>query len=260
MTDISRSVQQTLEFEKSRLFEQYENWFKSEDQFPVDIQKLDIYVQKKHCVKALKKQFVENEDYIIKRNVKNTNTPSFEKRGGSNYHEICVTIRCLKELLILQRSVRGKQYRRYYILFEELMHAKWKDNRVHLERIITNYKRYDKHVDQLRITEAEQKDELYYQRILDALYPDQLAKPCMHGVMDLHLNQRIVEIKHWEKYKHCLGQLLAYSDDRKTLTAVFFGPLPDCNTQNNIRELLSRYHIEVWYFDNEDKCIREQVL
>ncbi len=252
-TDHQTFLQATLDHEQAALFALYQKWFDSDDPFPVDLEQVDIYGKKHHAVTALRRRYLENIDYIVQKNCRKAN--KVETRGGHNRDNIFLSILCLKDLLLSQYSVQGKRYRRYYLLFEELVRTQWKKDRVSLASLEETVKEYKLYSERLDKHEAVDKNEAFYQKLLDRMFPIQLDKSCQHGIMDLHLADRIIEIKHWDKYKHCLGQLLAYSTGTKELVAVVFGRAPTEDVQTCIKSLLTKYGIALWYFDASNHLI-----
>lgn len=85
--------------------------------------------------------------------------------------------------------------------------------------------------------------ESYYQRHLELML-NATHKVTKYGITDITTDTSIIEIKKWNQYKSCLGQLISYNHhDNKQLIAAFYGP---CKDKQKIIELFHQKNIEIW--------------
>ena len=229
----------------------YTRWLLSSDPFPIDADEISLFTRKDALKRCLLQNCVLGIDYITSWERVVTST------GATSRENIRLSILCFKELLMTQRSAKGKQVRRYFLLAEEVLRRDLLQSPTLMRTVTDRYQAYDSIVDELIAIEATQikKNEAYYQSVLEHEYAAELLpRSCEHGQIDIHLSGAIIELKHWRDYKHALGQVLAYNEDREKETKVaFFGSVPQDSDICRIRELLSKYGVRMLYFDRDDK-------
>ena len=93
------------EREREVAFDKYHKWLLSDAPFPVNATELNgVYSRKDTLKECLETNFILNTDYII--------TKTKTQQMGRPVEHIFLSIRCLKELLIMQRTVLGKRFRK----------------------------------------------------------------------------------------------------------------------------------------------------
>lgn len=240
-----------LNTQYKEIFNIYDECLISDELFPVNIDKLHKnigYSRKDPLILVLKKNFVENIDYTFKKSEYNF------PRGGMNKVDYFLSINCLKEILIIQKTADSKLIRRYFILAEEVFRNNLKLNSIDLQKKLDEYNQYKVLIEKMKLEELSEKKEVYYQNILENKFKNELlSRNCLHGEIDIHLSNYIIEIKCWDNYKEALGQLLSYNYlNEKKMQVIFFGELPSNSIKNNIKNLFLQYNISVLYFDNHD--------
>jgi regulator of replication initiation timing len=82
---------------------------------------------------------------------------------------------------------------------------------------------------------SARKNEIFYQKHLEKLLNGSHQKT-KHGYTDITTHDAIYEIKRWNDYKSCFGQLKSYSvgNEHKRLCAAFFGVIPPSKKQEII--------------------------
>lgn len=116
-------------------------WFmfvydKSEEKFPVNIQKLvelKVYDRKDSAKKKLISNFTEDTDFVVIKIAPIqigaiTNNPSLgenkksiKTKGGQNKEEIFITTECFKSMCMIPNNEMGKKVRSYYLLLERIV-------------------------------------------------------------------------------------------------------------------------------------------
>ena len=93
---------------------------------------------------------------------------------------------------------------------------------------------------------SSNKKEVYYQKQLEKLLGG-LHTTTKHGITDISTKDAIYEIKCWNQYKSCLGQLKSYSvgNENKRLYAIFFGDVVQSKI-GSILDLFTQNNIEVY--------------
>jgi hypothetical protein len=99
---------------------------------------------------------------------------------------------------------------------------------------------------------STRKNEIFYQKHLEKLLNGTHQKT-KHGYTDITTHDAIYEIKRWNDYKSCFGQLKSYSvgNEHKRLCAAFFGDTSFSKKQEII-SLFSQNNIEVYTFLEND--------
>lgn len=237
--------------EQNEVFACYKKWLLSDEKFPVDIDDLQLYSKKYNTKRLLLSTFKENIDWI------SLHEDTTRKHGGQNKETIRISIPCLKELLMMQRSAEGKKIRRYFIFVEDLIRHQLRNEVKDLHDLLYSYDNYKSFISDLKQKEAEKKKEKYYQNLTENLYGEiLLSRQTEHGEIDVHLSDKIIELKHWRSYKSALGQLLAYGNNNdKNLFVVFFGPIPSQEKLKSVEDLFTTYNIQISYFDEDDILI-----
>lgn len=218
------------------------------EEFPIDIDEINIklYTLKCNFQRTIVQNFQLNVDYKI--------IHSISRNGGRPRNIIRLSVPCFKEILMMQRTAEGKKARRYFILAEETLRRQILE-RTDIQDLLNSYAQYEEFINEVQLKEI--KNEHYYQKILETKYANELLdKSCEHGEIDIHLSDKIIELKEWQKYKHALGQLLAYGQTyNKILEVAFFGEMPDSEQIAKIHDLFEKFDISVSYFDECDKII-----
>ena len=238
--------------ERDKALALYTRWLSSDDPFPVDGDELRLHKKKESLERCLQTNFQLGTDYTCSP-VQVDN----KQRGGHNKKQICLSVLCLKELLMMQRSAEGKRVRRYFLLAEETLRCQLSGEVKALQAFYAKHEQYKRFMEELEAKEGEQHTEEYYQNLMETRFRNQLlSRQSDYGQMDVHLSNEIIELKHWRDYKHAMGQLLAYGKNlHKPLVAVFFGHVPDDENVILINDLLSGYNINVRYFDENNNMI-----
>ena len=242
-----------LNTQYKEIFNIYDECLISDELFPVDINKLHKnigYSRKDNFIAVLKKVSIQNVDYITKKQEYTYGMIC----GGRNKVDYFLSINCLKEILITQKTADSKLIRRYFILAEEVFRNNLKLNSIDLKNKLDEYNQYKVLIEKMKLEELSEKKEIYYQNILENKFKNELlSRNCLHGEIDIHLSNYIIEIKCWDNYKEALGQLLSYNYlNEKKMQVIFFGELPSNSIKNNIKNLFLQYNISVLYFDNHD--------
>lgn len=238
--------------ERDEALSHCKRWLSSSNPFPVDVDQLDLFKHKHKLKASLQNSFRYGVDYIVEKA-----KDEVSRHGGHNKHLIFLSVACLKELLMMQRTVAGKKVRRYFILAEQIINTALNNELASLRRAVSDHAAYKQIITEMEESEAAHKDEHYYQSILEQRYGSiLLPRNTAHGVIDIHLPTKILELKHWKLYKHALGQLLAYGHEHsQELAVVFFGRQPERDALTPVVELFTTYHISVSYFADDDTLV-----
>lgn len=228
-------------------------WLKSLDHFPIPLEAIQemFSCTKSNLKRSLGRTYQAGVDYKIVHRL-----PS-GPCGGRPSEKIVLSVLCVKELLMTQNTAVGKRMRRYFLLAEEVLRRDLLQDTMTLYDVRHRYYQYDDYIKTIAFAEVGGKDEHYYQRRLEIHYAGlMLPRQSPYGMMDIHLADRIIEIKVWDDYKHALGQVLAYGTDKsQALEVAFFGPMPDVCTVQRIVSLFRRYAVKVSYFDEADMLV-----
>lgn len=94
--------------------------------------------------------------------------------------------------------------------------------------------------------------ESYYQKLVE-LRTDGSHLATEHGITDVSTPYVHIEIKGWSKYKHALGQLLAYdvAEPRESKHVYFFGEKPPQHKIDSIISLFKKFDISVYHFEGD---------
>lgn len=242
-----------LLLKRERAFTKYERYLLSTDPYPVDADiLLGLYSQKHVLKECLQREFAEDVDYIQK-----PDNTARKGRGGHNRKNIFLSVPCFKEVLMMQRTVEGKKFRRYFILAEEYLRLKLISAPTESVRsLLSDHRSYDDLLDSGKVmTTNDEESESHYQTLLESHVGESalLTRQNTFGQTDIHTSTTIYEVKRWSNYKHALGQLLAYNVDvKKALVVVLFGLIPDESQQAKICRLFKLYDVTVMYFDDKD--------
>ncbi len=218
----------------------YREWLTSTSPFPVNIADVPGFVMKKTKLKEIIVQnFFEHVDYIFK--------PQTE--------DILLTSIAFQELLMMQETTQGKMIRRYLLLAEEALR---KGSAAPLDGTIALHQQYSVIIKQNELKQQYIKTESYYLKLLETRFAEELLpRETLHGTIDVHLPDEIIELKHWNSYKHALGLLLAFNAEmNKKLHVIFYGTLPVYTERERVVNLFKSYNIRVSYFDKADNLIR----
>jgi len=109
---------------------------------------------------------------------------------------------------------------------------------------------------QLKVDElSAKKNESFYQKFLEKQLKSSHKKYTL-GISDITTDTDIIEIKHWNQFKHLLGQILTYNhteSNNKILWAYFFGPIPTNSKLEEIKTLFYNNKINIRHFtENKD--------
>jgi hypothetical protein len=89
------------------------------------------------------------------------------------------------------------------------------------------------------------KKELYYQKHLECLLKGSHYK-VQFGIIDIHTDDTIYEIKDWKNFNSVLGQLYSYNNNLdKKLCVCFFGNRPKTVEFNDILSYFKKHNIKV---------------
>jgi hypothetical protein len=100
-------------------------------------------------------------------------------------------------------------------------------------------------IDILEKDKTELLQEKHYQKHLSKLLNGATHLKNKFGITDITNDNCHIEIKNWQNYKACLGQILAYNlgDPKNTLIAAFFG---DIKFKDRAIKLMHDNKIDVW--------------
>lgn len=121
-------------------------------------------------------------------------------------------------------------------------------------------------VNDLEISNKDLTDKLTEKKLTESFYQDYLENKfkathskTTHGITDLELDDKIIEVKEWKHYKHCLGQLLGYThENKKQGCAYFYDRKP--KKLKDVLQLFESYKINVYHLENVNGRVVEEVL
>jgi hypothetical protein len=107
------------------------------------------------------------------------------------------------------------------------------------------------------IEPAVNKDERYYQEILERHLGGGHLYIKHVGITDVTTTTEHAEIKRWTQANHAVGQLLSYNAavPREKLSLYFFGPSPSPARFATIMELCAKHKIDVYSLDEKSDQI-----
>jgi phage anti-repressor protein len=116
---------------------------KNKSEFNVDVDVVADWLEAKteNLVDTLKYSYKENEDYIVKLDVK----PKNKNHGGSKKKSYFISSECFKMLALNSNSKNGKKIRKYYIKLESIIDH-YKDEIVELYKNEQEIKKLNKKI------------------------------------------------------------------------------------------------------------------
>jgi phage anti-repressor protein len=197
-----------------------------------DIWKWVGYSNKGNAKRKLEDAFDLNKDYSVAMCENKTKT-----RGGQNRQVIMLTVEAAKMFMMQTNNERGNAIRQYFLDVEQEYLA--------TASPATKKRKIDAFVSALCVPITSTSREKAIADSLAMALNGVREVVVEHGRVDIVTNDEIIEVKTASKWKHALGQLLAYTTTypQHRLRMHLF----DCDTINliDIISVCGRYHVDV---------------
>ena len=210
-----------------------------------------LYRRKDTLKRVIIQNFVQDRDYHVRIDKAQSGS------GGHNKEVIFLTVDTFKSIAMSSKKSEGGKIRSYFIYIEKALKLLRTRDWEHIEQAEPEVQSLCKGLEEklVELDGLKSNDDLetYYQKLAENLTGHSHSHN-LYGDTDITTKDSHIEIKRWDKYKHALGQLLAYNmgDPRQQLKVFFFGTKPQQQNMDAIKILFNNYNIEVFCFNEDD--------